>query len=67
MILRNIKGIERKFDILFEVKKNNQKYIIYRDQLTDNIYAGKYEKGILKALDDKEFELINNILGKLNS
>lgn len=66
MILKNNKGIEREFNILFEVEKNNKKYIIYRDPLTDNIYGGKCEGDTLKVLTDAELDFVNNILKKLN-
>jgi len=65
MILRNNKGTERDFDILFEVEKNNKKYVIYKDQLTENIYGGRLEEDKLKVLDDSEFEFINNMIEKL--
>lgn len=65
MILRNNKGTERDFDILFEVEKNNKKYVIYKDQLTENIYGGRLEEDKLKVLDDSEFEFINKMIEKL--
>ncbi|MBQ7031633.1 MAG: hypothetical protein IJY87_00280 [Bacilli bacterium] len=65
MILRNNKGTERDFDILFEVEKNNKKYVIYKDRLTENIYGGRLEEDKLKVLDDSEFEFINNMIEKL--
>lgn len=65
MILRNNKGTERDFDVLFEVEKNNKKYVVYKDQLTGNIYGGKLEEDKLKVLDDSEFEFINNMIEKL--
>lgn len=65
MILKNNKGTERNFDVLFEVEKDNKKYIIYKDPLTENIYGGRFESDKLKALDDSEFEFINNMIEKL--
>ncbi len=65
MILKNNKGIERSFDILFELDKNNKKYIIYKDPLTENIYGGRFEKEKLKVLNDKEYEFVNNMIEKL--
>lgn len=66
MILKNSKGIEREFNILFEIEKNNNKYIVYKDMMTNNIYGGKCKNDNLEALNEKEFEFINNILEKLN-
>lgn len=66
MILRNNKGLERSFEILFEIENNKRKYIIYRDPLTNNVYGGRYEEDKLKVLNENEFEFINNIVEKFN-
>jgi len=66
MILKNNKGIERNFIILFEIIKNNEKYIIYKDPITNKIYSGKNDKNKLKILSDEEFDYINNIIEKIN-
>jgi len=62
MILRNKNGIERNFRILFEVVHQNNKYIVYEDINTLNVYSGRVSKSLLKPLNNKEEEYINGIL-----
>ena len=66
MILRNKKGTERNFRILFEYEKNNKKYIIYEDINTLNIYGGIKEENYLKPLEEQDYIFINSILEKIN-
>lgn len=66
MILKNSKGNERNFEILFEVIKEENKYIVYKDLLTDNIYGGKYDDNKLVVLNDDEVEYLNKMIEKLN-
>ena len=66
MRLKNNKGVEKNFDILFEIEKDNKKYIVSKDLLTENIYSGKYENGKLKILNESEYEFINDMLKKIN-
>ena len=67
MILKNNKGVERNFEILFEIEKEENKYIVYKDPLTDNIYGGKYEGEKLTILEDNEINYLNKIIEKLDS
>jgi len=65
MILKNKKGTERKFRVLFELDKDNKEFIIYEDINTLNIYGGKKDGNILKPLDDSEYILLNDVLEKI--
>ena len=65
MLLKNNKGIKREFEVLFEIEKDEDTYIVYKDPVTDNIYSGKKEENELKKLDDKEFEYIKNMIEKI--
>lgn len=65
MLLKNNKGIKREFEILIEVEKDDDIYIVYKDPITDSIYSGKKEDNDLKKLDDKEFEYIKNMIEKI--
>ncbi|MBE6156880.1 MAG: hypothetical protein E7161_03945 [Firmicutes bacterium] len=67
MILKNSKGIERHFEIIFEIEKDSNKYIVYKDPLTGNVYSGKNVKGKLLVLEDNELDYLNKILEKLDS
>lgn len=66
MILKNSKGIERNFELLFEIEKDNNKYIVYKDRITNNIYAGKENKNKLAILDENEINYLNALLEKMN-
>ena len=65
MILKNSKGAEKNFTLLFEIQKENIKYVVYKDPLTENIYGGVLEAEKLKKLSDDEFEYISNMIEKL--
>jgi len=67
MILQNNKGKEKEFEILFEIKKNTNDYIVYKDIMTDKVYGGKINGDKLKALNDKEYKFLNKIVEKLDS
>jgi len=65
MLLKNSKGIKRKFEILFEIEKDNILYIVYKDPVTDNIYAGKKDCDELKKLNEEEYEYIKGVINKI--
>ena len=65
MILRNSKGLEKNFKIILEVEKNKTKYIVYQDEKSNNIYAGKLLKDEIKAINKDEYEFLSNILDKM--
>ena len=67
MILENSNGQKREFEILLEFESNNKKYIIYKDLLSDNVYGGRMSRNKLKALDEDEYRMLNNILEKFNN
>ena len=66
MILKNSNGNERNFEILFEVIKEDNKYIVYKDSITNNIYGGKCDNNKLIVLNDDEIEYLNKMIEKLN-
>jgi len=65
MLLKNSEGIKRKFEILFEIEKDNILYIVYKDPVTDNIYAGKKDCDELKKLNEEEYEYIKGVINKI--
>lgn len=66
MILKNKNGKEREFELLLEINKDNNKYLVYKDYLTDNIYSGKLNNNKLDLLDDNEYEYINNLIKRID-
>lgn len=66
MILKNSKGIERNFEVLIELEKDNKKFVIYKDIMSDSIYSGREEDNKLFPLTDEEFAYVNSILEKIN-
>ena len=65
MLIKNSKGKEKEVEVLLEVKKDNIKYIIYKDIDTSNIYASKYVDNLLKKIDKFEYRFLNKILEEL--
>ena len=65
MIIENSKGIKKEFKLLFKIEKDDSIYLIYQDIYNEQIYAGKQNKNNLKKLNDKEVDLINNLLKKI--
>ena len=67
MILKNTNNTVREVAVLFEIEKDKNKYVVYEDYNTLNIYVGKYDKNKLKPVNDKEFNMVNNIFKKIDS
>ena len=65
MILKNSKGKEKEFKLLFELEKDKNKYIVYKDEKTNNIYAGKQKKDDLCKIDESEYDFLNKVLEKM--
>ena len=66
MKLKNKNGLERNFRILFELENKDKKYVIYEDINTLNVYGGRKINSDLLPLSDSEFNLIENLLKKIN-
>lgn len=66
MILRNKKNIERNFKEILKIEIENNKYIVYQDINTLNIYSGRIEGNYLKPLNDEEFNSINKVLNNIS-
>ena len=65
MIIENSKGTKKEFKLLFKIEKDDSNYLIYQDNYSKQIYAGKQNKNNLKKSNDKEVDLINNLLKKI--
>ena len=65
MIIENSKGIKKEFKLLFKIEKDNNTYLIYQDTYSKQVYAGRQSNSNLKKLNDKEVDLINNLLNKI--
>ncbi len=66
MLVKNKKGSEREFKLLFKLEKNKESYLVYQDQITSKIYSGKRIKDTLKPVDEEEIKMLNNILERIN-
>lgn len=66
MILKNKKGMERNFRVLFKLNKNKFEYIVYEDINTLNIYGGKLVDNNLIPLDEKEYKFIYEMVEKIS-
>ena len=67
MILRNKKGEERKFRLLYKIEHNDNLYLVYEDYITKKIYAGKKKQDKLKKLEEDELNYINKLIEKVSS
>ena len=65
MTIENSKGIKKEFKLLFKIEKDDNSYLIYQDNYNKQIYSSKQNKNNLKKLNDKEVDLINNLLKKI--
>ena len=65
MIIENNKRIKKEFRLLFKIENDKNTYLIYQDNYNKQVYAGKKTEDNLKKLNDKEVELINNLLKKI--
>ena len=65
MILQNSKELKKEFKLLFKIEKDENIYLIYQDEYNKQIYAGKKIDDNLKKLNNKEVDLINNLLKKI--
>lgn len=65
MIIKNKLGKVRNMQVLLEIKENSNKYIIYKDINTLNIYGGRIDNNILKSLNEEEYNKLNKVLEKV--
>ena len=65
MILRNSKGKERHFKVLFKLDKNGKTYIVYQDEMSGKYYGGLLKENKLKVLNDDEMMMINKVLERI--
>ena len=65
MIIENNKGIKKEFKLLFKIENDKNIYLIYQDNYSKQVYAGRQSNSNLKKLNNKEVDLINNLLNKI--
>ena len=65
MILKNKSGKEREMCLLLKINNNDNDYLIYKDYLTNNYYAGRLNSNKLVSLNDEEFNNIKKIIERL--
>ena len=65
MILQNSKGTKKEFKLLFKIENDKNTYLIYQDNYSKQVYAGKQKEDNLKKLNDKEVIMINELLQKI--
>ncbi len=66
MILRNKKGQERNFKILYKIEHNEEIYIVYEDYISSRFYVGLKKDNKLININEEETNFINSILKGVN-
>lgn len=66
MILKNNKEIEREFELLFEIQKDDNKYIIYKDIIGGSLYTSKVRDNKLIPLTEEEYQYIEKVVERIN-
>ena len=66
MIIKNKSGKERNLELLLEVNKNDNNYLVYKDNVTNKIYAGKRNNNKLEVLNEEEFSFLDIMLKKID-
>ena len=66
MILRNSKGYERNFKVLFKIEYQNNCYLVYEDFITGKCYAGLKDSNHLKKVSKDDLLLVDKILEGVN-
>lgn len=62
MILKNELDKNREVSLLYGVKIKNKKYVIYKDNVSCNIYAGRKENNELLPVNEEELKELNKEL-----
>lgn len=65
MIIQNSKGTKKEFKLLFKIENDKNTYLIYQDNYSKQVYAGKQTEDNLKKLNDKEVIMVNELLKKI--
>lgn len=66
MILKNSKGKERNFKLLFKLEYKNNTYLTYKDPISGKFYSGKLKGNTLKSLNEEEMIRMNKVLERIN-
>ena len=66
MKLKNKNGKEREFELLLEVYKDGNNYLIYKDFISNKLYSSRKNDNKLEVLNEEEFEYKNNLIKKID-
>ncbi len=66
MVLKNKKGQERNFNLLYKLELNAKTYFIYEDIITKKCYAGLQEGQELNVVSKEEIDLLERIIKRVN-
>ncbi len=66
MRLKNNRDIEREFNVLLKVMKNNNTYLIYQDLNSNKIYSGKVKGKKLVVVNEQEYNYLNTLLERIS-
>lgn len=66
MKLKNKNGKEREFELLLEVYKDGNNYLIYKDFISNKLYSSRKNDNKLEVLNEEEFEYIDNLIKKID-
>lgn len=65
MRLRNKVGKERTVKKILKIEDKDNKYIVYEDINSLNIYGGKINKKNLEPLSEEEYDMLNKMMEKI--
>lgn len=66
MVLKNKKGQERNFNLLYKLELKEKTYFIYEDVITKKCYAGLQEGQELNVVSKEEIDLLERIIKRVN-
>lgn len=66
MKLKNKNGKEREFELLLEVYKDDNNYLVYKDYISNKLYSSRKNDNKLEVLNEEEFEYIDNLIKKID-
>lgn len=66
MVLKNKKGQERNFNLLYKLELKEKTYFIYEDIITKKCYAGLQEDHELNVVSKEEIDLLERIIKRVN-
>ena len=66
MKLKNKNGKEREFELLLDIYKDGNNYLIYKDFISNKLYSSRKNDNKLEVLNEEEFEYIDNLIKKID-